>query len=775
MLLNAFPMNTGDNIDFATILCTLLPLTLPFTVLFMLLLLGADYAWPHVLNPLTLPSQALMFSYKHSKLLTTLGCLVFILGHICYNLIATVLQMIWHDLFRAITRLRRSNLHHWRWELLFFMLLSCLTPYVVGADDSSFGMGPPMFKATKAHYMVWFTAWCGWLSMKYPELIDVLQGDEEEPDAADEDAHTDWWKKNKRLYGALVMSVPTSLKTSLNANARFNGIEALEILRNRFGVVDASDRASALKRVQKSYITPGAAVSVKDITRQYDRMTEAHAEYTDAGGNEIDDEMMRSYLLSALPAAYLQIKTVLRSGAAATFDELYNDLLKLVKQHEDDVEEHRNTSALYNQQQQQQNGQYGNFFNFGNRGGGKGGGGRGGRGGGRGGRGLSFVTCLRCGVLGHARNMCQEVIKQCVYCMADHLSALCPMGPGGAQRDALTPGAQTLLQQDVAQARARNAAHVQTQWNTNQQTVAGMFNQLQLTSQVAPSQAGNLAAGPPSTQPPSQTAVPQPPTSDVNGAGAMDDQALFQAFVARFPQFGGSAVQHNLYSLNELAHDMAVERVPWPFSYSFRRCRAIVFSTLSFVACGVMTRLRGGGGNNEGGGIIKLQFQAPSHTAFGDCNTLAATCPTVSHLQQRLAQMPGVVKHLAEYKHLAAPYDPMQEATMKMQRFVEANLEQEVSVSDLEHAFWESTMEDTIVDFCEKVRSYVATKMVPVQYDMEQLQMAFRASLSVEDFVNNLLLDQSDSDEVLMEDNEAPTLLSTRLPPVSQIFPRHRV
>ena len=40
MLLNAFPMNTGDNIDFATILCTLLPLTLPFTVLFMLLQLN---------------------------------------------------------------------------------------------------------------------------------------------------------------------------------------------------------------------------------------------------------------------------------------------------------------------------------------------------------------------------------------------------------------------------------------------------------------------------------------------------------------------------------------------------------------------------------------------------------------------------------------------------------------------------------------------------------------------------------------------------------------
>ena len=79
-------------------------------------------------------------------------------------------------------------------------------------------------------------------------------------------AYQDWWKRNKRVYGALINSVPTAIRTSLSANARYNGIAALAILQARFGVVDAHDRSAALKRVQKSYISPGAGVSIKDGT-----------------------------------------------------------------------------------------------------------------------------------------------------------------------------------------------------------------------------------------------------------------------------------------------------------------------------------------------------------------------------------------------------------------------------------------------------------------------------------------------------------------------------
>ena len=310
MLSDAFSMPNGDNGDNATLLLASFDLVLPFTVLAMLfLLIGADRVGPHMLNSLVLP-RVLM----HSKMLTTIWCIAFVFGHICYNLLALLLWMILRDLFGTTTRPRRSHLHEWCRTFLFLVIIFCHMSDVLAADDPS-GHGPPMFKATKSHYTVWFTAWCGWVSMKYPELVDVIQGDEEEPDENDDpDGNTEWWKKNKRIYGALIIAVPTSLKTTLSANARFNGTQALEILQQRFGVVDAGDRASALKRVQKSYISPGASVSVKDVSRQYDRMTEAHAEYTSAGGNAIDDEMLRSYLLSSLPSSYLQIKTVLRSS-----------------------------------------------------------------------------------------------------------------------------------------------------------------------------------------------------------------------------------------------------------------------------------------------------------------------------------------------------------------------------------------------------------------------------------------------------------------------------
>ena len=61
------------------------------------------------------------------------------------------------------------------------------------------------------------------------------------------------------------------------------------LLQQRFGVVDAHDRASALARVSKTYISNGSGISLKDATRQLDRMMEAHSEFTDAGGEALQD------------------------------------------------------------------------------------------------------------------------------------------------------------------------------------------------------------------------------------------------------------------------------------------------------------------------------------------------------------------------------------------------------------------------------------------------------------------------------------------------------
>ena len=92
------------------------------------------------------------------------------------------------------------------------------------------------------------------------------------------------------------------------------------------------------------------------------------------------------------------------------------------------------------------------------RGGARGGRGRGGRGRGRNGPVQTFVTCLRCGMVGHSRPQCRMPKVQCAHCCADHLSALCPKGPGGTQRDTLTQGARNLLDQDVQNSQGANAA-----------------------------------------------------------------------------------------------------------------------------------------------------------------------------------------------------------------------------------------------------------------------------------------------------------------------------
>ena len=177
-------------------------------------------------------------------------CLSFMFAVVLYNLLTTLCVFLARDIHSAM-RHRRPL-----WSHLFFMfcLFGMVTIAFCADSDSGSSSLPPMFKATKSHHPVWFMAWCGWLALKYPELVDVIQGDETEPEIDDEDdedqvsANAEWWKKNKRIYGAVLSAVPSSLKTTLDANARFNGIQALEIIRQRFGVVDAGDRSSALKR-----------------------------------------------------------------------------------------------------------------------------------------------------------------------------------------------------------------------------------------------------------------------------------------------------------------------------------------------------------------------------------------------------------------------------------------------------------------------------------------------------------------------------------------------
>lgn len=513
-----------------------------------------------VIRPLDLPRLARSAPASYLAHLLSDGFRFFFHATAC--LIYATTPVVWRALRWIVAP---PSLHSWynvtvsmaacevNWNyLLFFCTLFYLVKEVQSADDSSAGSAAPRFKGTRISYPGWFTEFCGWIAMKFPDLIELIQGEWEEPDEPDDDAddeareaHKRYWNAQKRLYGALVGAVPASVRQALSANARFHGTQALEILQQRFGVVDAHDRSSALKRVQKSYITPGSGISLKDATRQYDRMTEAHTEYTDAGGNELDDELLRTYFLSAFPPAYQPIKMAVRTQVFATFDELAQAFITQVKQAEDDMGDHQNVPAFNAPQfQQAQPHQQLGMFGRG-RGGARGG--RGGRGVGRGGLIPAFVTCLRCGVIGHARNACQQAVVQCAHCMADHLSALCPLGAGGAQRDALTSGARTLLDQDVQRMQngngnaANNAHPAGPHMNQQQQIAALLAAQQQLQQQLAALAQPALPA--PLAAPAQHGAVAGQQNQAPPTVAELDNAALAQALQANFPQFGANAHQ----------------------------------------------------------------------------------------------------------------------------------------------------------------------------------------------------------------------------------------
>lgn len=426
--------------------------------------------------------------------------------------------------------------------------------------ETEFTSSIPQFKNTRLHFPGWMTAFAGWISMKYPDLVDLIQGDWEEPEEPDEDdeeakeAYKKYWNAQKQLYGCLIGAVPAGVKQSLSANAKFNGTRALELLQSRFGVVDANDRASALKRVAGRYIDPGSGISLKDATRQYDKMTEAHTEFTDAGGTAIDDELLRTYFFNALPVAYQPIKMAIRTKTYANFDEMVDAFMVQVKAAEDDVAESRNGTAFSGQQQLTQLmaslgsnptvetlaaaiQSIGNFGNLGGRGKGKGGGRGRGDGGGRG-RGAfqTFATCLRCGILGHGRLQCTKAVTQCIYCAADHLSALCLRGPGGSQRDALSAGARDLLSKDTQRASSLSQANL---GNVQQQLQAFLAS---MQSALAPTP----AAAPATTATSSDSGTS---TAHAAASSSISDEALLEAMRARFPQFGATAQQHGFFAL----------------------------------------------------------------------------------------------------------------------------------------------------------------------------------------------------------------------------------
>ena len=97
---------------------------------------------------------------------------------------------------------------------IVFLILFLLAFSEAADENTAGGSVPPAFKGTRSHFNVWYTAFCGWLAMKYPDLIALVQEELEEPDepaagAAVEEvaAFKEYWNLQKRLYGTLIAAV----------------------------------------------------------------------------------------------------------------------------------------------------------------------------------------------------------------------------------------------------------------------------------------------------------------------------------------------------------------------------------------------------------------------------------------------------------------------------------------------------------------------------------------------------------------------------------------
>ena len=72
---------------------------------------------------------------------------------------------------------------------IFIFLSGCDACWLLPTAELSDNFtGIPQFKCVKSFYQPWITAACGWIAMKYPDLISLIQGEWEEPDEPDDDA-----------------------------------------------------------------------------------------------------------------------------------------------------------------------------------------------------------------------------------------------------------------------------------------------------------------------------------------------------------------------------------------------------------------------------------------------------------------------------------------------------------------------------------------------------------------------------------------------------------
>lgn len=352
-------------------------------------------------------------------------------------------------------------------SLVFILATYCA--YAAEDNGNGYTSRPPPFDGTRLGFLPWLMAFSGWVAWKLTDAADILDGTSPRPmqpplpdpnapaavQAADQAAHDTWeaehsaWvAENRKLYGAIIQSMPDWLRTSIYNDHRNDGFTAIEYLRASFDARDANDHAAEMARLQSRYIDPRNEISEDDLRMQYDAMMVAKAGITRTGNAPPPDSALIAMFDNSLPISYAQIRQLVRRSGHASFLDHYNDYMGQVRAEltarAPQIQAFAAASSTGQflprpppQSHTNGNGpEHSRGTDNGDR---------------NGGNGITNL-CLRCCKPGHTRPNCTKPKKSCKYCTGDHASRLCPKGPGGKHRDQLSAGARRLLEKDVREA-----------------------------------------------------------------------------------------------------------------------------------------------------------------------------------------------------------------------------------------------------------------------------------------------------------------------------------
>ena len=264
----------------------------------------------------------------------------------------------------------------------------------------------------------------------------------------------------------------------------------MQYLLTRFGANSTGGRTEATARLQRSYFDPRATMSVEDVSRQYNEISQAAADILASGGQPPDSQYMISLFENAMPPAYAHIRQMLRFKRHTDFQDYYTDLLEQVKA------EVKSTAQLA----------LGAFAaHSGNPGGDAA------RAAATNGNpGMGTNPCFNCGSLTHTRDKCPVPKVKCKHCGGGHMPTLCPRGSGSSLRDSLSGSAKRALARSV-KSKGKERAHIASSDVTTADADDAM-----LAAQFKAYRAGKAArtspgAGPSNAPPPAATPPPLTP------------------------------------------------------------------------------------------------------------------------------------------------------------------------------------------------------------------------------------------------------------------------